>query len=99
MFNKKKKDADLFINAEEDWTQHDQDESILSDDDLSIDELPEEDEELTDIESDDPDEIRYQQHLKLKKQDKIFNNTYGIYSWMPFFFTLFVNAIHLSILI
>ena len=78
MFYKKKKDADLFINAEEDWTQSDQGESIILDEDpLDADDHPEEDETLADIESDDPDEVRYQQHLKLKKQDKIFNNTWN----------------------
>jgi hypothetical protein len=77
MFKKKKKDEDLFINAEEDWTQFDQAESVLDDEDFDLPE--DQDEELLDdqIESDDPDENRYQQHLKLKKQDKIFNNTWN----------------------
>ena len=69
MTNKRKKDEDLFINAEEDWTQQSQDEPTFSEefDDVDLDQLEETDEFL-DSESDDQDEIRYQQHLKLKKQ-------------------------------
>jgi len=77
MFSKKKKDEDLFINAEEDWTQISQDETFFDDTDEEDPEILDEADEFTDEDSDDSDEIRYQQHLKLKKQDKIFNNSWN----------------------
>lgn len=79
MFGKKKKDQDLFINPEE-WIDPNSEE--LYEDDFPIDELDEisdsSDSALIDddLESEE-DEARYQQHLKLKKDDKIFNNSWN----------------------
>lgn len=70
MWKKKTKDEDLFINENDDWSALDGDDG----DDIDPSEIDEE------IISDDPDSIddedeaRYQQHLKLKREDKIFNN-------------------------
>ena len=76
MWKKKTKEEDLFINEGDDWSALDGEdiEGIYqTDNDEDSDEL-----EQIDTESiDDEDEARYQQHLKLKREDKIFNNSWN----------------------
>lgn len=70
MWKKKTKEDDLFINEDDNWSALDGEDF---DDTIELDEESE-------FISDDPesiedeDEARYQQHLKLKREDKIFNN-------------------------
>jgi hypothetical protein len=76
MWKKKIKEEDLFINEGDEWSALDGDEfeGLESVGDT------EDDEELGSIEDgsiDDEDEARYQQHLKLKREDKIFNNSWN----------------------
>jgi hypothetical protein len=75
MWKKKVKEEDLFANEGDDWSALDGD-----DGDFPIDIDPDEDLEISSIESestDDADEARYQQHLKLRREDKIFNNSWN----------------------
>jgi hypothetical protein len=76
MWKKKTKEEDLFINEGDDWSALDGEDTegiYQTDNDEDSDEL-----EQLDTESiDDEDEARYQQHLKLKREDKIFNNSWN----------------------
>lgn len=73
MWKKKVKEEDLFINENDDWSALDGDDG----DDIDTTELDEEaiidDPDVIE----DEDEARYQQHLKLKREDKIFNNAWN----------------------
>lgn len=72
MWKKKIKDEDLFVNENDNW-------SALDDID-GEDEKEESDEDVVGEEADlleDEDEARYQQHLRLKREDKIFNNSWN----------------------
>lgn len=69
MWKKKVKEEDLFINEDDNWSALDGDDFAESTDDALEEGITE------DLESiEDEDEARYQQHLKLKREDKIFNN-------------------------
>jgi hypothetical protein len=81
MFGKKKKDQDLFINPEEltDSTSDElyDDQFLLEDEVEDLSEGLDLDDSTQSDESDEDDEARYQQHLKLRKEDKIFNNAWN----------------------
>ncbi len=75
MWKKKTKEEDLFINEGDDWSALDGDDFEGLD---SINEDEDDDLGQVDHESiEDEDEARYQQHLKLKREDKIFNNSWN----------------------
>jgi hypothetical protein len=76
MWKKKTKEEDLFINEGDDWS------ALDGEDFEGLDQTDNDDdsEELGQVDSesiDDEDEARYQQHLKLKREDKIFNNSWN----------------------
>ena len=76
MWKKKTKEEDLFINEGDDWSALDGEDFEgldQTDNDDDSDELGPVDSESID----DEDEARYQQHLKLKREDKIFNNSWN----------------------
>lgn len=75
MWKKKIKEEDLFVNEGDDWSALDGD-----DGDAPINSDLDEDSEveLSDgASTEDEDEARYQQHLKLRREDKIFNNSWN----------------------
>jgi hypothetical protein len=75
MWKKKTKEEDLFINEGDEWSALDGE-----DFDDTLTETDEDESELGHINTediDDEDEARYQQHLKLKREDKIFNNSWN----------------------
>ena len=72
MWKKKVKEEELFTNEGDNWSALDGENSeVFSEDDS------EEIDSADDSEIDDGDEARYQQHLKLKREDKIFNNSWN----------------------
>ena len=72
MWKKKVKEEELFTNEGDNWSALDGENSeVFSEDDS------EEIDSAEDSEIDDGDEARYQQHLKLKREDKIFNNSWN----------------------
>lgn len=72
MWKKKVKEEELFTNEGDNWSALDgEDSEVFSQDDS------EEIDSADDSEIDDGDEARYQQHLKLKREDKIFNNSWN----------------------
>ena len=72
MWKKKVKEEELFTNEGDNWSALDgEDSEVTSHDDF------EEIDSAEDSEIDDGDEARYQQHLKLKREDKIFNNSWN----------------------
>ena len=72
MWKKKVKEEELFTNEGDNWSALDgEDSEVTSHDDF------EEIDSADDSEIDDGDEARYQQHLKLKREDKIFNNSWN----------------------
>jgi len=72
MWKKKVKEEELFTNEGDNWSALDgEDIEVSSHDDSEEIDLAE------DSEIDDGDEARYQQHLKLKREDKIFNNSWN----------------------
>jgi hypothetical protein len=75
MWKKKTKEEDLFINEGDDWS------ALDGEDFEGLDQLEgDEDDEIGQVDHesiDDEDEARYQQHLKLKREDKIFNNSWN----------------------
>ena len=75
MGKKKTKEEDLFINEGDDWS------ALDGEDFEGLDQFEGDEEDgigQVDTESiDDEDEARYQQHLKLKREDKIFNNSWN----------------------
>ena len=72
MWKKKVKEEELFTNEGDNWSALDVENSeVFSEDDS------EEIDSAEDSEIDDGDEARYQQHLKLKREDKIFNNSWN----------------------
>ena len=72
MWKKKVKEEELFTNEGDNWSALDgEDSEVFSQDDS------EEIDSAEDSEIDDGDEARYQQHLKLKREDKIFNNSWN----------------------
>lgn len=70
MWKKKVKEEDLFINEDDNWSALDGDDFDETDTDELDEDIISEDSEVLE----DEDEARYQQHLKLKREDKIFNN-------------------------
>ena len=72
MWKKKVKEEELFTNEGDNWSALDGEDSEVS----SLDDSEEID-LAEDSEIDDGDEARYQQHLKLKREDKIFNNSWN----------------------
>lgn len=76
MWKKKQKEEDLFNNEGDDWSALDGEDfdETLSDSDEDEDLGPS---QINQEEIDDEDEARYQQHLKLKREDKIFNNSWN----------------------
>lgn len=77
MWKKKVKEEDLFVNEGDEWSALDGDDldgiyPVNLDEDDGEGDMP-----VPEAESDDEDEARYQQHLKLRKEDKIFNNSWN----------------------
>jgi len=75
MWKKKTKEEDLFINEGDDWS------ALDGEDFEGLDQFEgDEEDEIGQVDTesiDDEDEARYQQHLKLKREDKIFNNSWN----------------------
>lgn len=76
MWKKKTKEEDLFINEGDEW-------SALDGEFNELDQVEGDEEDsdglgqINQEDIDDEDEARYQQHLKLKREDKIFNNSWN----------------------
>jgi len=75
MWKKKTKEEDLFINEGDNWS------ALDGEDFEGLDQFEgDEEDEIGQVDTesiDDEDEARYQQHLKLKREDKIFNNSWN----------------------